>query len=134
MKIKRLVICLLVVWGYSCLWKNPWKQFPSSDPNFGEALFVKRAVSPEVEWDTWVVIQSLSPYPVLVCFRTGDTTKCHKEQVQVGEIVALRVGPGDVEFLFRQTRFEQSLPPIPTLIDRLSTDELLKQYGSARRF
>lgn len=134
MKIERLVICLLVVWGSSCLWRNPWKQLSSSDPNFGEALFVKAAASPEVKWNTWVVVQSLSPYPVLVCFRTGDTAKCHERQIRVGDMVALRVGPGDVEFLFRRTSFYQPLPPMPTWIARVSTDELLKRYSFARRF
>lgn len=130
-----LLLCLAL----SGCWHNPWTTTPASHPDLGPSVWVARDTSlksyaPRSDWHTWVVIQNNGPYPVNVAFRTGaDTVDFHEAPIAPGEKVALRVGPGNVEFLFRRTNPKHPSPQ-PSLIESITEDELGKRYPLIRRY
>lgn len=136
------VLLLLLAAVFCWFWwgKSPWVKLSPSDPHLGTSIYVERdsAFKPNTarnQWNAWVVLQNTGPEPVHVAFRTvGGHIEYHSSvQVKASEMVALRVGPEDVEFLFRRTKPQHLLPLAPKQVDRVSTANLLKKYSAVPR-
>lgn len=144
MKRLMLVIIILLLLLAAALWwfwfRNKWVELSPTDSDLGASVHVVRDYSlkpnaPRSQWGLWVVLQNLGPEPVNVAFRTATNHVEYKRSVQIGigEMVALRVGPEDVDFLFRRIKPEDPEPLMPKHVGRFTTTELEKKHPLVSR-
>lgn len=122
-----------------CLYHG-WKEIGADDPQLGAALHVEKDIllAPETtnkyDWKTWVIVENDNPDPVNIAFRTREGTKYHRSIILPKEYIALRVGPYDVDFMFRYTERMPRMASAPRLVERVDDEVLEAKYSRIRRF
>jgi hypothetical protein len=128
-------VALLIGLFCACSSYTKWRQVPVSDPSLGAAVWVEgdpnAPAGPPSAWHTWVVLRSEGKNPVQVCFWPENAAKveCPDDIViRPDGLVALRVGPKKVGFLFRAISGTDPLPPAPSLEGPMSEARLNSDY------
>lgn len=110
-----------------------WKDIEADDPNLGASLRIEgdpaapRVIRPK-DWPTCVVVRNLGHYGKIAFRAANGTTQYYdKQSVPMGGLVALHVGPEDVEFMF-YWRGDNGDKPAPQLVERLNPCNLDEKY------
>ena len=121
------LICLALLGLAGCNWRD----VSPDDERLGQALRVERDPDapggPPLNWTTCLVLRN-SGDSAPVAFRTTGqkpVAKVYKRgDTPTGGLVALRVGPEDVEFMF----YSSANHPAPEQVQRLVCNEVVRQY------